>query len=111
MMMEARWDYFRNCYCCPRRTTIWNVLGNSDAAELDRITGKWLIAQARKTKGEGGRIEWVIAIDGKVLRGSWTNENDQVTLFSTMIQDKGVFEFGRARYIACLRCVINGEAA
>jgi predicted transposase YbfD/YdcC len=90
MMMGARWDYFRNCYRCPRRTAIWNVLRNVDAAELDRITGKWLLAQARKTKVEGGEIEWVIAIDGKVLRGSWTDENDQVTLFSAMLQDKGI---------------------
>jgi predicted transposase YbfD/YdcC len=90
MMMGARWDYFRNCYRCPRRTVIWRVLRKIDAAELDRITGKWLLAQARKSKGEDGEIEWVIAIDGKVLRGSWTDENDQVTLFSAMLQDKGI---------------------
>jgi predicted transposase YbfD/YdcC len=90
MIMGARWDYFRNCYRCPRRTAIWNVLGNVDAAELDRITGQWLLAQARKTKGKEWGVEWVIAIDGKVLRGSWTDENDQVTLFSAMLQDKGV---------------------
>jgi len=90
MMMGSRWDYFRNCYRCPRRTTIWSVLANIDAAELDRITGKWLLAQARKTNGEDGEVEWVIAIDGKIMRGSWTDENDQVTLFSAMLQDKGV---------------------
>jgi predicted transposase YbfD/YdcC len=90
MVMGARWDYFRNCYRYPRRTAIWTALGHIDAAELDRITGKWLLAQARKTKGEGGRVEWVIAVDGKVLRGSWTDENGQVTLFSAMLQDKGV---------------------
>jgi hypothetical protein len=90
MAMGARWDYFRNCYRYPRRTVIWTVLGKVDAAELDRVTGQWLLAQARKTIGEDGKIEWVIAVDGKVLRGSWTDENDQVTLFSAMLQDKGV---------------------
>jgi len=90
MAMGARRDSFRNCYRCPRRTLIWEVLGNVDAAELDRITGKWLLAQARKGEGEDGEIEWVIAIDGKVLRGSWTDENDTVTLFSAMIQVKGI---------------------
>jgi predicted transposase YbfD/YdcC len=90
MAMGARWDYFRNCYRYPRRTVIWAVLGNVDASELDRVTGQWLLAQARKTIGEDGEIEWVIAVDGKVLRGSWTDENDQVTLFSAMLQDKGV---------------------
>jgi hypothetical protein len=69
MAMGARWDNFRRRYRCPRRTLIWKVLGNVDAAELDRITGKWLRAQARKDKVRDGVIEWVIAIDGKVLRG------------------------------------------
>jgi DDE_Tnp_1-associated len=90
MTMGARWDIFRNCYRCPRRTLIREVLGKVDAAELDRIIGKWLLAQARKGEGEDGEIEWVIAIDGKVLRGSWTDENDTVTLFSAMIHVKGI---------------------
>lgn len=90
MTMGARWDSFRDCYRCPRRTLIWEVLTNVDAAELDRITGRWLLAQARKENGEDGEIEWVIAIDGKVLRGSWTDENDTVTLFSAMLQVKGI---------------------
>lgn len=90
MAMGARWDSFRNRYRCPRRTLIWEVLGNVDAAELDRITGKWLLAQARKDEAGDGEIEWVIAIDGKVLRGSWTDENETVTLFSAMIQVKGI---------------------
>lgn len=88
--MGAKWDYFRKCYRFPRRTLIWKVLENVDAAELDRIIGKWLLTQARKAKREDGEIEWVIAVDGKVLRGSWTDENDQVTLFSAMLQDRGV---------------------
>lgn len=88
--MGARWDYFTSRYRNPRHWTIWNVLGNIDAGELDRITGKWLLAQARKESGEDGEIEWVIAVDGKVLRGSWTDKNGQVTLFSAMLQDKGI---------------------
>lgn len=88
--MGAKWDYFRNCYRCPRRTLIWTILEGIDAAELDRITGNWLIAQARKTRGNDGEAEWVIAVDGKVLRGSWTDDNDQVTLFSAMLQGQGV---------------------
>jgi hypothetical protein len=32
----------------------------------------------------------VIAPDGKVLRGAWTDANDKVTLFSAMICGKGV---------------------
>src|SRR5712692_3437706 len=52
----------------------------------DRITGAWLGAQARKN-AEG---EWIIAVDGKVMRGAWTDENDKVTMFSAMLHDEAV---------------------
>jgi hypothetical protein len=68
-LMAAKWDYFGNCYRHPRQTAIWTVLTHIDAAELDGITGTWLLAQARKYKDGDGGIKWVIAIDGKVMRG------------------------------------------
>ncbi len=89
-ILGAEWDHFSNCYKCPRRTTIWYVLTHIDAAMLDRITGTWLLAQARKHKGDDGKIMWEIAIDGKVMRGAWTDENDQVTLFSAMLQEENL---------------------
>lgn len=89
-ILGAEWDYFSDCYKCPRRTTIWCVLTHIDAAMLDRITGTWLLAQARKHKGDDGKIMWEIAIDGKVMRGAWTDENDQVTLFSAMLQEENL---------------------
>jgi predicted transposase YbfD/YdcC len=89
-LLGAEWDYFGNCYRYPRRTVIWTVLTNVDAVKLDRITGTWLLARARKYKDEDGGIKWVIAIDGKVMRGSWTDENDKVTLFSAMLQEESL---------------------
>jgi predicted transposase YbfD/YdcC len=89
-LLGAEWDYFANCYGCPRQTLIWTVLTHVDAAELDRITGTWLLGQARKCKGEDGGVKWVIAIDGKVMRGAWTGENDQVTLFSAMLHEEAL---------------------
>jgi predicted transposase YbfD/YdcC len=89
-LMAAEWDYFKNCYRHPSRTVIWTVLTRIDAAELDRITGTWLLAQARKYRNEDGGIKWVIAIDGKVMRGAWTDENAQVTLFSAMLQEEAL---------------------
>lgn len=89
-LLGAEWDYLGNCYRYPRQTTIWTVLTNVDAAELDRITGTWLLAQARKYRDEDGGIKWVIAIDGKVMRGAWTDENDKVTLFSAMLQEEAL---------------------
>ena len=87
-LMGAEWNYFGSCYRHPRQTVIWTVLTCVDAAELDRITGTWLLAQARKYKDEDDGIKWVIAIDGKVMRGAWTDENDKVTLFSAMLQEE-----------------------
>jgi predicted transposase YbfD/YdcC len=89
-LMGAEWDYFGNCYRRPRQTVIWTVLTSIDAAELDRITGAWLLAQARKYRGEDSGTKWVIAIDGKVMRGAWTGENDQVTLFSAMLHEEAL---------------------
>jgi hypothetical protein len=89
-LMTAIWDYFGNCYRHPRQTVIWTVLTRIDAAELDRITGRWLLAQARKYRDENDGIKWVIAVDGKVMRGAWTDENEKVTLFSAMLQEEAL---------------------
>ena len=62
------------------------MLTRIDAAQLDLITGTWLAAQARKN-AEG---EWIIAVDGKVMRGAWTDENDKVTMFSAMLHREAV---------------------
>ena len=88
--LGAEWDYFANCYKCPRRSTIRHVLVNVDAAELDNVTGAWLLAQARERKAEAGGTEWVIAVDGKVLKGAWSDANGQVTLFSAMLHDQAL---------------------
>jgi predicted transposase YbfD/YdcC len=62
------------------------VLQRIHAAELDRLVGAWLYARA--WRDADGLL--VIAVDGKVLRGAWTDANDQVTLFSAMIHARAV---------------------
>ncbi len=84
--LGAKWDWFRFRYAHPSGQTIRNVLTGIDAAALDRITGAWLFAQARKN----GNSDWAIAVDGKVMRGAWTDENDKVTLFSAMLHRTAV---------------------
>jgi predicted transposase YbfD/YdcC len=84
--LGAKWNWFRLRYQWPGKSAIWNVLTRIDAARLDRVTGAWLAAQARKD-AEG---EWIIALDGKVMRGAWTDENDKVTMFSAMLHDEAV---------------------
>ena len=89
-VLGAEWDYFGKRYKCPRRTTIWYVLTNIDAAELDSVTGNWLLAQARKRRKDDGNSEWAIAVDGKVLKGAWTDANDRVALFSAMLHEEAL---------------------
>ena len=84
--LGAKWDWFKFRYSYPSMQTIRNVLTGIDAARLDRITCAWLFAQARKD-AEG---ELEIALDGKVMRGAWTDENDKVTLFSAMLHREAV---------------------
>ena len=84
--LGAEWNWFKLRYKYPSESTIRNVLTRIDAGELDRITGAWLFVQARKS----GKAEWEIALDGKVIRGAWTDENDKVTLFSAMLHHEAV---------------------
>jgi predicted transposase YbfD/YdcC len=89
-LMGADWNYFTLRYEYPRRTTIWRALTSVDAAELDAVSGRWLLSQARKGRQGGGAFTWEIAMDGKALRGAWTDENDQFTLFSAMLHREHV---------------------
>jgi predicted transposase YbfD/YdcC len=84
--LGAKWCFFRLGFRFPSERTIRRVLENIDAAEFDLIVGSWL--RERASRGSDGML--ALAIDGKVLRGSWNGENNQFTLFSAMIHDVGV---------------------
>ena len=84
--LGARWCHFRKAFAFPRERTIRRLLCDVDADELDRAAGTWL--RSNVDVDDGGVL--AVAIDGKVLRGSWTDENEQFTLFSAMIQKVGV---------------------
>jgi predicted transposase YbfD/YdcC len=84
--LGAPYDYFRACHATPSESTIREVLTNVDADLLDLVVGAWLHECA--TRDRDGDL--VIALDGKVLRGAWTDQNKQVTLFAAMIHDEGV---------------------
>jgi predicted transposase YbfD/YdcC len=84
--LGAEWDWFRSRYKYPSKWTIRLVLSGIGGNHMDGVTGSWLAAQSAGN-ADG---EWKIAVDGKVLRGAWTAENDKVTLFSAMIREDGV---------------------
>lgn len=80
------WSFFRRMFGHPSERTIRRVLENIDAAELDRMVGTWLRSAARRVAD--GVL--ALALDGKVLKGAWTDANGQFTLFSAMIHREAV---------------------
>lgn len=85
--LGGTWCYFRWGYRFPGEKTIRVLLNEVDADELDRLFGEWLF---RNAHSDGAGSVLVLAIDGKVMRGAWTDENEQFTLFSAMIHAAGV---------------------
>ncbi len=83
--LGSKWCYFRRMFGWPSERTIRRVLENIDADDLDRVVGEWLRHNVRD-HGEA----LVLAVDGKVLRGAWTDEDQTFTLFSAMIHGAGV---------------------
>jgi predicted transposase YbfD/YdcC len=84
--LGARWCYFRGGFRRPSEKTIRLVLTNIDADQLDAVAGAWLRHRAKPEAGG----PMTVAIDGKVLRGAWTDDNEKFTLFSAMIHGVGV---------------------
>lgn len=80
------WCWFTEMFRAPSRHTIRRVLSDIDAAALDLAVGSWL---RERVRGDSDGL-LRLAIDGKVLRGAWTDDNDQFTLFSAMVHREGI---------------------
>jgi predicted transposase YbfD/YdcC len=85
--LGGTWCYFRQGYRLPGEKTIRVLLNEIDADELDRLFGEWLFRNTR-SDDDGSLLR--LAIDGKVMRGAWIDENDTFMLLSAMIHDAGV---------------------
>ncbi len=75
-------------YVAPSEVTLRRAIQDVDSEALDKAIGAWLTAEVR-----GGNLDeetLVLALDGKVVRGAWTDEGIQVQLFSAMIHKEGV---------------------
>ncbi|MGQ0778320.1 MAG: ISAs1 family transposase [Pseudonocardiales bacterium] len=82
----SRWDWFRLCYRWPSWSVIRAVLTGIDGNEMDGKVGRWLFAHTAR-EGNGG---FSLSLDGKVMRGAWTDDNDQFTLFSAMMHREAI---------------------
>ena len=88
--LGGSWCFFRRRFGYPSERTIRRVLEDIDAAALDRIVGAWLRSVVRRVTD--GVVDGVLALalDGKVVKGAWTDENGQFTLFSALMHGEAV---------------------
>ena len=84
--LGGKWNWYTLSYSWPSRSVIRRVLIGIDAQALDVLVGTWL--SARADRDEDG--VQVLALDGKVLRGAWTDDRGQMTLFSAMVHAEAV---------------------
>lgn len=75
--LGAQWSWFKFRYGYPSTSAIRDLLTRVDEAALESATCAWIFTQAKRSDNKSG---WVIAIDGKVLPGAWTDENDKAML-------------------------------
>lgn len=84
--LGGRWCYFLIRFRTPCDRTFRRVFECVDVEWLEKEIGAWL--RKRAQRDHDGALQ--LAIDGKVLRGVWTDENERFTLFSAMIHREGV---------------------
>jgi len=84
--LGGRWCYFLTRFRTPCDRTFRRVFDCVDVAVLESEIGAWL--RKRAQYDDDGVLR--LAIDGKVLRGVWTDENEQFTLFSAMVHCDGI---------------------
>jgi predicted transposase YbfD/YdcC len=84
--LGGRWCYFLSRLRTPCDRTFRRVFECVDVERLEIEIGAWL--RKRAQRDDDGALR--LAIDGKVLRGVWTDENERFTLFSAMIHCEGV---------------------
>jgi DDE_Tnp_1-associated len=90
--LGARWHPVRRCYIPPDEATIRRHVKMIDADEADQLAGGWLLAQVRAGRIAAGQAAGLlVALDGKVLKGSWEELPDvKVKLFSALVHGEGV---------------------
>jgi predicted transposase YbfD/YdcC len=84
--LGGHWCYFLNRFRTPCDRTFRRVFEYVDVTRLETEIGAWLRKRAQRDTDGALRL----ALDGKVLRGVWTDENEQFTLLSAMIHREGV---------------------
>jgi hypothetical protein len=80
-------------YIAPSEPTIRRTIKSVDADEADALVGRWLLEQVRAGRIKAGQLRGrlAVAIDGKVLKGSWAEiKTVKTRLFSALCHAEGV---------------------
>jgi hypothetical protein len=99
--LGARKHHLTGRYIPPSEATIRRNVKDIDADEADALIGDWLMAQVLAGRLAAEKIPTYtgLAIDGKTLKGAWTEENTgngKVRLFSALTHGEGVIVGQRA---------------
>jgi predicted transposase YbfD/YdcC len=84
--LGGRWCHFLSRFRTPCDRTFRRVFEFVDVERLETEIGAWLRKHAQRD--QDGMLQ--LAIDGKALRGVWTDDNERFTLFSAMIHREGI---------------------
>lgn len=87
---RAAWRKLGFADTVPAATTLWRLLIRVDAGVLQQALTRWLRARSGPLQITGRRWRLVIAIDGKVLRGSRSVDGRQVHLLAAYDTHTGI---------------------
>ncbi len=68
----------------PSKSTIMRILQRTDAEEFDSKISNWWLSITGKTSGRG------VAVDGKVVRGSYTKDGKAIQLLSALMHHEKI---------------------
>lgn len=91
--LGARRHPLTGVYVAPSEATIRRTIKQVDADEADELVGRWLLGQVRAGHIKAGQLSGrlAVAIDGKVLKGSWAEiKTVKTRLFSALCHAEGV---------------------
>ncbi|HUY46393.1 MAG TPA: ISAs1 family transposase [Streptosporangiaceae bacterium] len=89
--LGGRWHPVLQRWIAPHEATLRRHIKMIDADEADALIGKWVLSLLRAGRITAGQAWILIALDGKVLKGSWEElKSQQVRLFSALVHGEGV---------------------
>jgi hypothetical protein len=89
--LGARWHPVLRRWIAPHEATLRRHIKMTDGDEADALIGRWILSLVKAGRITENQAWILIALDGKVLKGSWEElKSQQVKLFSALLHGEGV---------------------